>query len=309
MKKRTPLAFILALAFVLTSQVASAETVIDFEDLTLAPGSFYNGNTGATNSDGWTSGGVSFSNSFTQGNGFSFWSGWSYSNVINTTTTGSQNQYASFAGGGATSAGAVDVGGNYAVATGGNVFVNLPNSTVARSLWLSNTTYAALAMRDGADANDGSTQFVTGAFGSKESYSDMFGSYSLDPNGNDFLRITFSGKSGLDGVGTETGSIIRYLADYRDDKSDNPDASQFGGNDYVLSQWLDVDLTPLAGAKSFSVSLESTDIGPFGANTPSYFAIDNLTVAAVPEPTTWLALVSASGAFAMRHRRRVTKNR
>ncbi|TWU49720.1 DUF4465 domain-containing protein [Rubripirellula reticaptiva] len=304
MKKLTRLAAAITFAVALTSQIASAETVIDFEDLTLTPGSFYNGNTGVTNTDGWVSGGATFNNSFTREPTYSYWSGWAYSNVTNSTTTGFQNQYASFAGGGATSDGTVDVGGKYAVASGGNLFVNLPTSTVARSLWLNNTTYAALAMRDGADGNSGMTEFVTGAFGSKESYSDMFGTYSLDPDGNDFFRITFNGKSGLDGLGADTGSVTRYLADYRDDKSDNPDALLFGGNDYVLSQWLDVDLSSLGNAKSFSVSLESTDIGPFGANTPSYFAIDNLSVAAVPEPATWLALVSVSGAVAMRRRRK-----
>jgi hypothetical protein len=46
-------------------------------------------------------------------------------------------------------------------------------------------------------------------------------------------------------------------------------------------------------------------MGPFGLNTPAYFALDDLTVTAVPEPT--LAVIAASVAIAAVVRRRRTR--
>ena len=37
-------------------------------------------------------------------------------------------------------------------------------------------------------------------------------------------------------------------------------------------------------ARQLTFTLESSDNGPFGMNTPAYFALDNLTVVPVPEP-------------------------
>ena len=39
-------------------------------------------------------------------------------------------------------------------------------------------------------------------------------------------------------------------------------------------------LTSLAGARSLLFGLRSSDVGPFGINTPTYIALDNLVVAA-----------------------------
>ena len=58
-------------------------TVVDFEDLSLAPNSYWNG---SDNSGGFTSRGAYFNNSYDQDYGS--WDGWSYSNVVNTTTPG-----------------------------------------------------------------------------------------------------------------------------------------------------------------------------------------------------------------------------
>jgi hypothetical protein len=64
------------------------------------------------------------------------------------------------------------------------------------------------------------------------------------------------------------GSVDFYLADY-----------QFTSNcyDYILHEWTWVDLTPLGDiVKTLHFELSSSDIGAWGMNTPSYFAIDNL---------------------------------
>jgi hypothetical protein len=55
--------------------------------------------------------------------------------------------------------------------------------------------------------------------------------------------------------------------------------------DFILDQWQTVDLSPLAGARSVGLTFESTDVGDFGFNTPTYLAMDNIRLSAVPEPS------------------------
>ena len=62
----------------------SCGTPVDFQDLSLpAANSYWNG---SDNSGGFTSRGAYFNNSYDQDYGS--WDGWSYSNVVNTTTPG-----------------------------------------------------------------------------------------------------------------------------------------------------------------------------------------------------------------------------
>lgn len=261
------------IAICLSCGNAHAAIVIDFEDLTLftgdnlaGGGQFHNGNdgSGTTNSNGWSSGGVFFSNSY---NGdflpsFDFWSGWGYSNVVNSTSAGFTNQYAAFPGGGANAAGGVSAGGQYALAFSGGYF-NLPSNTLLNSVQLTNTTWAGLSMRDG------------------DTFAKKFGG----PTGNDpdFFRVALTGFDGLGGTGTMVGSITVDLADYTFD--DN-------AQDYILQDWLTVDLTAIAGARSVALSFSSSDVGGFGINTPVYLALDNLTLSVVPEPTNLLLLIA-----------------
>ena len=103
------------------------------------------------------------------------------------------------------------------------------------------STYAALSMRDG------------------DAFAKKFGG----PTGNDpdFFRVTVRG---FDALGTLTGSVEFFLADYR-----------FTNNaqDYIVSQWTTLSLTPLGNAAKLTFALDSTDNGPFGMNTPAYFAL------------------------------------
>ena len=256
MKKLSSTTCFAALLVGLIPPPASGQTV-DFEDLTTftgdsleGGGQFYNGNdgSGTTNSDGWTSGGVTFGNSYNGDSlpAFDFWSGWSYSNVVNTTSPGFTNQYASFPGGGSDGSGGVDVGGIYAVASGGAYF-NLPANTLLSSVDLTNNTYAALSMRDG------------------DSFAKKFGGETGDDP--DFFRVTLNGFDGMDGTGTSVGSVTVDLADFTFD--DN-------AQDYTLDRWLTVDLSSIAAARSVSLAFESSDTGTFGINTPTYVALDNL---------------------------------
>lgn len=241
--------------------VASAG-VVDFEDLPLAPESFYNGSDGA---GGFTSGGAFLNNTFTDfGGGYSGWTGWSYSNITDNTSPGFGNQYSAIPG--------IGAGGssNYAVAFGfdpGDATIKLPASLFADSMFITNTTYAYLAMRDGSQ------------------FSKMFGGQT--GNDPDFFLLTITG---LDSLDAPIGAVDFYLADYG--FADN-------SRDYLIDSWTEVDLTSLEGASTLSFGLTSSDVGKYGMNTPAYFAIDNLNV--VPEPVT-LTLLALGGVLALRRK-------
>ncbi|UCC32781.1 MAG: DUF4465 domain-containing protein [Phycisphaerales bacterium] len=231
-----------------------ASVLVDLEDLSLEPNSFYNGSDGA---GGFTSRGAFFNNTFTD---FVAWSGWSYSNMTDAATPGFENQYSAIAGGGA------DGSGNYAVAFAaapGHATVTLPTAMYAQSVYVTNTTYAYFSMLDG------------------DAFAKQFGG----PTGDDpdYFLLTISG---LDPFGTPVGVVDFYLADYR---------FETNTQDYIIDSWTEVDLSALEGAEVLSFGLESTDVGPYGMNTPSYFAMDNLHL--IPEPAT--LVLAAVGAVAV----------
>lgn len=212
--------------------------VVDFEDLQLAPNSFYNGADGA---GGFTSEGAFFNNSYNPT--YQSWSGWSYSNTTDTTTPGFTNQYSAYTGGG--------FGGssNYGVAYTfypGNAYVNLPTGFTLKSMRVTNTTYAVLSMLSG------------------DQFAKKFGGAS--GNDPDFFLLTITG---LNASNATVGTVQFYLADYR-----------FFNNskDYIVDTWQRVDLSSLKGATKLSFALTSSDTGPYGMNTPAYFAIDNLVL-------------------------------
>jgi len=262
------------LASFLPAVESRADIVIGFEDLILAPNSFYNGGPKA-NTNGWSSGGVYF------GNGFDgFWNGFSYSNVVNINTPGFGNQYAAFAPG-STGAGA---GGsrNYAVAySGSQAFFNLPTNTLLTSVSLANTTFSALSMQNG------------------DSIAKKFGGIAgIEP---DFFRVSLSGFEGLNGVGASVGTVTVNLADFT-----FADDSQ----DYILSDWLNVDLRSIANARSVSLGFSSSDVGAFGINTPTYVAFDNLTITAVPEPSSLVMLgIAGTGVAWWRRRKHIQSSK
>lgn len=248
----------------LCSVAAATPTVVDFTDLTLPPNSYYNGGP-VTNTAGWTSNGVYFGNSYNSAWG-GFWNGFSYSNVNDTTTPGFTNQYAAYTG-------TAYSGSIYAVAySGSHAFIDLPAGLVPQSVRVTNTTYAALDMLNGS----------------------MFSKKFGGPTGNDpdFFEVTFTGYTGLGATGTTTGSVTFRLADYT-----------FADNslDYIVNTWELVDLTPLGSAVSIKLTWASSDVGPWGMNTPAYAALDNLIL--IPEPA-GLLLVGL-GAVLLGGRRRL----
>ncbi len=267
---------LLAAGVLASASGAFANLSVDFEDLQLDPNSYWNGSDG---SGGFTSGGITFLNTFTDsGGGWTSWSGWSYSNTTDTNTPDFSNQYSAYTGSG------VDGSANYAVYYDGfwggapPTVTGIPAGT-PRGAYFTNTTYAALSMRDG----DGFAKKFGGADGT-------------DP---DWFLLTIQG---LDASNQLNGTVDFYLADYR-----NLD----GAPNYIVDEWTWVDLTSLGSVTQLQFILSSSDFGDFGMNTPAYFAMDKLTMdnlTAVPEPSSLLLCGVLVGmlAFGRRCRRRAT---
>ena len=194
------------------------------------------------------------------------WSGWTVSSVTDNVTAGFGNQYSAFAGGGQ--------GGSaqYAIAYLGDATVTFDAPQLLAGAWFTNTTYAATSMRDG----DGFAKKFGGATGSEP----------------DFLRLTITGR---DGGGATTGTVDFFLADFR-----FADAAE----DYIVRDWTFVDLSSLGAVATLGFALTSTDNGAFGMNTPAYFAMDNLAVAAIPEPSAAWLLAGGIGILGLALRRR-----
>jgi len=247
--------------------------VADFENLPLAPNSFYNGDPGGlmpgeSHDGSFFSGGAKFNNLFATDAqfGFSFWNGWAYANKTDTTTPGFANQYSAFAGSG--SGGSA----NYGVAFFGAVrpTIELPAGGSPVSIDVTNTTYAALSM-------------LTGDAFAKKFGDDPATQGIIETTFPDFFKLTIGG---VDASNQPVGTPIDvYLADYR---------SANDAEDFVLRAWRTVDLAPLAAAAKLTFALESSDVGPFGANTPAYFAADNLSIDVIPEPSGMALLMAAA---------------
>ena len=228
--------------------LARADVTATFDDFPLAPHSHYAGEDLA---GGFTSGGLFFWNAFHDMGTYSWWEGTAVSNETDTTTSGSTNQFSSYAGSGFESA-------NFGVATWNNS-VELPIPTQVSGLRVTNTTYAALSM-------------LLGDF-----FVDPFGG----PNGTvpDWFLLTVTGK---DATGAATGAVDFYLADYRFENS---------ADDYILDTWEWVDLSSLGDNVSrLEFSWDGSQRDQWGVLIPQYVAIDNLTVGAVPEPASLLLL-------------------
>jgi len=259
---------IVACAIVASLSPAALAGVATFDDLALPPASYWNGSDGT---GGFASGGLQFANIYTPAYGS--WEGWAYSNMSDTLTPGYGNQYSAITGGGCNGS------SNYGVAYQGFAgvpAVSFPSAATVQGAYFTNTTYAYLSMRDG------------------DSFAKKFGGTS--GNDPDWFLLTITGK---DSTGAVTGTKDFYLADYR-----------FANNaqDYIANQWTWVDLTGLGGSvRSLQFSLNSSDVGPFGMNTPAYFAVDNLTV--LPEPAALCLLLSAVGALVPALVRRVWRSR
>lgn len=78
----------------------------------------------------------------------------------------------------------------------------------------------------------------------------------------DYLKVVFTGMRGNEA----TGVVECYVVDYRDGKRE------------MTTEWTEFSLANLGeGYDRVSVTIETTDVGEWGANTPLYIAMDNLS--------------------------------
>lgn len=238
-----------ALATLIATSAQAASVVSTFDDLSLNPSSHYFPEATST----FTSGAASFEHRYDSQ--FGSWSGWTYSNETDTLTAGFENQFSAYHASGA--------GGsqNFALAYVSSyeptpTAITFAAPVVVNSVAITNTTYAALSMKFG------------------DAFAKKFGGAS--GNDADYFVLSILGKNA---AGVTTGQVDLYLADYR--FADN-------SQDYILDQWATVNLAGLGAVSSLEFQMTSSDTGVFGINTPTYFALDNLSVTtAVPEASTW----------------------
>jgi len=111
-----------------------------------------------------------------------------------------------------------------------------------KSVQINNTTYAALTLRDGD------------AYGFSQPFSD-----------GDYFLLTLTAR---DSAGNPLAVTNHYLADFRD------------GRSFIQTHWTPLDLSWMPPAvASLTGTLETTDIGAWGPNTPMYFALADLAYA------------------------------
>lgn len=160
-------------------------------------------------------------------------------------------------------------GGNFAVGSGAGITIDLPAGHRPLSMYVTNTATTAYLL-----ANTDPNGFAS----------------PMAADGNEF-GVTFHGWSGPSGTGTELGTVHFVLGSF------------LSGNATIVKEWTELNLASLGNAASMSLSFNSYDMfGPY-INTPTYVALDNLTIAPVPEPGTWaLIAVAAAGGFMMRRR-------
>ena len=236
--------------------------VVTFEEFDLSGSGHLNDSSPAAD---FVSQGVTFKN--TSNPTYDSWTGFAISNTTDTITSGYLNQYSAITGSGAGGTANYTVGyyTDYEDSTHMNFGGTIDLTGIGASF--TNTTYAALSMRDG----DGFAKKFGGQFGDDA----------------DWFKLTIAGYVG--GLATGT-SIDFYLADYRFE-----DNSQ----DYILDKWQYVAFSALGIVDQIRFSLSPSDNGQYGMNTPSTFAMDSLVV---PEPSTLLCSLAGFG-LALRRKR------
>jgi hypothetical protein len=181
------------------------------------------------------SGGAIFYNIFNDyGQMGTSWQGMACSNHTDTATVGYGNQYSVAAGSGA--AGST----NFCLLNSDSATCSFDMPLIIKSIYLTNSTYTYLAIRDSNDGAGFVRQFGEG----------------------DYFKVTITG---LDMNGAVTDRVDCYLADFR------------AGKQVVVKDWTKVDLSPLGNVKQLVFTFFSTDRGDWGMNTPAYACLDNIT--------------------------------
>ena len=208
---------------------------IDFENLPLDETGYW---AGADESGGFEAGNAFFPNTYTDwGGGITSWTGFGYSNHTDRTTPGFENQYSCYAGSG------VNGSKKFGLVSGGDTLVfNIPEKV--EFLYVTNSTYAALSIRDG----------------------DMFAKKFGGESGNDpdFFHLRLEP---FNEEGQKIGILKVQLADY---------TAEDNSKDYIANSWTKLPLVDFGFIKKIAFTFESSDVGEYGINTPKYACIDNI---------------------------------
>ena len=168
------------------------------------------------------------------------WSGFSYSNVNDTDTSSSDpsHQYAAVTGTG------VGGSGTYAVGSGCSSCISvfggvLPQITIPADMKVDSAMFT----------ND---TYTAASMLHGDQFAKQFGH-------DDWLKLTITGECAPNHV---LGSVQFFLAE----------------NGSIVNTWQSVDLSSLAGARTLTFDLTSSDNSYGMMNTPAYFAMDDLTL-------------------------------
>jgi len=212
-----------------------SSAVIDFESVTLPAQGYLDASTA---SPAHVIDGVKFLSHYDST--YSTSSGVTISSLTDTTTAGYSNPYSAYPGIGADgSAKFAIMNPPYGVT---DPLIDFQETVEPKSVFVSNSTYAALSMKDGD------------AFAKQFKNEDQ-----------DYFIVIFEG---FDAQGASTGTVKYYLSDFRD-----------GTNKGIVDTWVKVDLSSLGKVREIGIDFESSDVGTYGINTPLYVAIDNLMYA------------------------------
>lgn len=211
--------------------------------------------------------GAAFTNSYTDGGSYYYWSGFAASSrtgVIVGESWLDSHQYLSAPGGGA------NASTTYGIFFGwGSVEFGSAIDMVGKGSSITNTAYGLDSMMNG------------------DSFAKKFG--GTTGNDADWFKLTITGSL----AGNAGSSIEFYLADFR--FADN-------SQDYILTDWAFVDFSALGTVDKLDFALSSSDNHElYGMNTPAYFAIDD--IGAVPESSS-LAFAAVGLLVAMRRGRK-----
>lgn len=195
------------------------------------------GTDGYLKTNSFASGAITFNNVYTDwGGGFTSWSGFACSSLTNKTTATFSNDLSVYGNGGAS-------GSKFAVAYSdafsGNAsfsFIGENAEYVIKDIAVTNGTYPYLVMKNG---NSTAKKFASG----------------------DWFKLIIIG---YDANNIETGKVNYYLADFRNCKN------------YICNSWQKVNLKSLGFVHKIEIAFESSDVGDFGINTPTYVCIDDI---------------------------------
>ncbi|MBA3827299.1 MAG: DUF4465 domain-containing protein [Taibaiella sp.] len=226
---------------------ASAQTVSDFESLTLSkPDTFYVNYSMPGKDVGFDNGLAHFQCVYDTVYGGLWESGFAYSNEKDSIDGGYMHPYST------KSASGYSGSANYVVAniTGVPAVINLKAAAAGHTVqgfYITNSTYAYNSMLHG------------------DGFAHKFGDTTGRRSGLDWFKLTVYGYSG--GV-KKPDSVDFYLADFR--FTDN-------SKDYILKDWKWLNLLPLGHIDSLSIGMSSSDTNHYGMLTPAYFCMDNFT--------------------------------